>query len=183
MTYEVTTSISIITTQITLWGHFIHHCDKTKHSVSIWKKGKLGQDWQRFETWYLQNSLMTQTVSSHRQPHDIVTCKFKIFCVFFKQLCAFNFFAIISVVPSLVSAWKWPCTQNQVSIILFGLTWPAKSPLNPIHHFGMNLNCKPSLTHHQCWTSLILLWVNGSKSLQPCSNICWRVWNLKRRGC
>lgn len=35
-----------------------------------------------------------------------------------------------------------------------------------------------NITHHQCWTSLILLWLNGSKCLQPGSNIWWKKMKL-----
>ncbi|CDQ83365.1 unnamed protein product [Oncorhynchus mykiss] len=44
----------------------------------------------------------------------------------------------------------------------------------PLNTFGMNWNndCKPGLSaQHQCPTSLMLLWLNGSKSPQQCSNI------------
>ena len=44
----------------------------------------------------------------------------------------------------------------------------------PSNTFGMNWNadCEPGLiTQHQCPTSLMLLWLNGSKSPQQCSNI------------
>ena len=44
----------------------------------------------------------------------------------------------------------------------------------PLNTFGMNWNadCEPGLiTQHQCPTSLMLLWLNGSKSPQQCSNI------------
>ena len=44
----------------------------------------------------------------------------------------------------------------------------------PSNTFGMNWNadCEPHLiTQHQCPTSLMLLWLNGSKSPQQCSNI------------
>jgi hypothetical protein len=54
--------------------------------------------------------------------------------------------------------------------------------------FGMNRNtdCKPGLiVKHQCPTSLMLLWLNGSKSLQQCSNIYWKAfieeWNLLKQ--
>jgi hypothetical protein len=44
----------------------------------------------------------------------------------------------------------------------------------PSNTFGMNWNgdCEPGLiAQHQCLTSLMLLWLNGSKSPQQCSNI------------
>ena len=44
----------------------------------------------------------------------------------------------------------------------------------PLNTFRMNWNgdCEPGLiVQHQCPTSLMLLWLNGSKSLQQCSNI------------
>ena len=44
--------------------------------------------------------------------------------------------------------------------------------------FGMNWNadCEPGLiAQHQCLTSLMLLWLNGSKSPQQCSNISWKA--------
>ena len=44
----------------------------------------------------------------------------------------------------------------------------------PSYTFGMNWNAdsEPGLiAHHQCPTSLMLLWLNGSKSPQQCSNI------------
>ena len=44
----------------------------------------------------------------------------------------------------------------------------------PSDTFGMNWNadCEPDLiAQHQCSTSLMLLWLNGSKFPQQCSNI------------
>ncbi len=49
--------------------------------------------------------------------------------------------------------------------------WP------PANTFGMNWNadCEPGLiSQYQCWTSLMLWCLNGSKSLQPGSNIWWK---------
>ena len=60
------------------------------------------------------------------------------------------------------------------------LDWPAQSPdLNPT-------DCEPGLiAQHQCPTSLMLLWLNGSKSPQQCSNIQWKdfpeEWRLLNR--
>ena len=48
----------------------------------------------------------------------------------------------------------------------------------PSNTFGINWNadCEPGLiTQHQCSTSLMLLWLNGSKSTQQCSNILWKT--------
>ena len=58
--------------------------------------------------------------------------------------------------------------------------WPAQSPdlKTPSNTFGMNWNadCEPDLiTQRQCPTSLMLLWLNGSKSPQQCSNIKWKT--------
>ena len=52
------------------------------------------------------------------------------------------------------------------------LDWPAQSTdLNPIEHFWY-AECEPGLiAKHQCPTSLMLLWLNGSQSLQQCSKI------------
>jgi hypothetical protein len=61
-----------------------------------------------------------------------------------------------------------------------GKTWNNLTGLHraltstPSNTFGMNWNadCKPSLiTQQQRPTSQMLMWLNGSKSLQQCSNI------------
>ncbi len=54
----------------------------------------------------------------------------------------------------------------------------------PSNTFGMNWNCEPDLLiQHQLLTSSMLLWLNGSKSLQPkSSTILWKAWNQKS-GC
>uniref|UniRef100_A0A0E9WIN6 Uncharacterized protein n=1 Tax=Anguilla anguilla TaxID=7936 RepID=A0A0E9WIN6_ANGAN len=39
-----------------------------------------------------------------------------------------------------------------------------------------NINGKPGLiTQHQCPASLMLLWLNGSESMQPCSKLYWKA--------
>jgi hypothetical protein len=53
------------------------------------------------------------------------------------------------------------------------LDWPAQRPdLNPIAHLWDELDaeCEPGglITQNQCPTSLMLLWLNGSKSPQQC---------------
>jgi hypothetical protein len=58
-----------------------------------------------------------------------------------------------------------------VEISVEELDWPAQSPdLNSTSNtFGRNWNtvCEPGLTaQHQCPTSLIFLWLNGSTFLQ-----------------
>ena len=50
--------------------------------------------------------------------------------------------------------------------------------------FGMNWNadCESVLiAQHQCPTSLMFLWLNGSKSPQQCSNIKWRAFSEEWR--
>ena len=48
----------------------------------------------------------------------------------------------------------------------------------PSHTFGMNWNadCEPDLiAQYQCLTSLMIVWLNGSKSPEQCSNISWKA--------
>ena len=56
-----------------------------------------------------------------------------------------------------------------------GRTWLACAEASTLSYtFGINLNadCEPGLiAQHQCSTSLMLLWLNVSKSLQQCFNI------------
>jgi hypothetical protein len=54
------------------------------------------------------------------------------------------------------------------------LDLPAHRPdLNPTFWMNWNADCEPDLIaqQHQRSTSLMLLWLNGSKSPQQCSNI------------
>ena len=56
------------------------------------------------------------------------------------------------------------------------LDWPAQNPdLNPLEHLWdeleRQLRARPNRPQHQCPTSLMLLWLNGSKSSQQCYNI------------
>ena len=59
-----------------------------------------------------------------------------------------------------------------VDISVEELDWPAQSPdLNPIEHLWDELEHRLTasqalITLHQCPTSLMLLWLNGSKSPQ-----------------
>ena len=66
-----------------------------------------------------------------------------------------------------------------VKIGMLELDWPAQSlTSNQSNTFGMNWNAdyEPGLiAQRQCPTSLMLLWLNGSKSLQPCSKLPRRV--------
>jgi hypothetical protein len=74
-----------------------------------------------------------------------------------------------------------PCTKRgPYSNGLSRLVWKNLTGLHrvltstPLNTFGMNWNadCEPGpITQHQCPTSLMLLWLNGSKSPQQCSNI------------
>lgn len=58
--------------------------------------------------------------------------------------------------------------------------WFAPSR-NPVQH--LFADCEPGLiTHHQCPTSLMLLWLKGSKSLQPGPKMMWKVFP-KSWGC
>ena len=50
---------------------------------------------------------------------------------------------------------------------------PRAMTSTPLNTFGMNwkADCEPGLiAQHQCPTSIMLLWLNGSKSPQQCSN-------------
>lgn len=49
------------------------------------------------------------------------------------------------------------------------LYWPAEPwPQPHLTPLIWNTDCEPELiTQHQCWTSLMLLWLNGNKSQQP----------------
>jgi hypothetical protein len=73
-----------------------------------------------------------------------------------------------------------PCTnQGPYRNGLLRLVWknltgtehwplPHQTPLGPI----VNADCEPGpIAQHQCSTSLMLLWLDGSKSPQQCSNI------------
>ena len=52
------------------------------------------------------------------------------------------------------------------------LDWPAQSPaLNSIDHLWDELERRLRARRPNCPTSLMLLWLNGSKSPQQCSNI------------
>ena len=78
-----------------------------------------------------------------------------------------------------------PCTTrgpyrngllSSVSKNLTGLHRALTS--TPSNTFGINWNAdgEPGLiAQHQCLTSLMLLWLNGSKSQQQCSNIQWKA--------
>jgi hypothetical protein len=59
---------------------------------------------------------------------------------------------------------------------LTGLHRALTSPPSNTFVMNWNANCEPGLmAQHQCRTSLMLLWLNGSKSTQQCSNISWKA--------
>ena len=65
----------------------------------------------------------------------------------------------------------WLCTQ------LDERTWLALTSTS-FNTFGMkwNTDCQLDLiTQHQCWTSLMFLWLNGNKSLQPGLKVRWKT--------
>jgi hypothetical protein len=77
-----------------------------------------------------------------------------------------------------------PCTKqgpyrNGLSISVEELEGPTQSPdLNPIEHLCDELERRLRarlIAQHQCPSSLMLLWLNGSKSPQQCSNIYWKA--------
>ena len=80
---------------------------------------------------------------------------------------AYNNILDDSVLPTL-----WQQFGEGYLLFQHELDWPAQSPaLNPIKYLGTQ-NCESGLiTQYQCPTSLMLLWLNGSKSPQQCSNI------------
>lgn len=75
-----------------------------------------------------------------------------------------------------------------VSPICWGRTWQACKELRshfPSGTFGINWNVDCELdfiSQDLCWTSLMLLSLNGNTSLQPGSITC-KAWNQKSGGC
>lgn len=87
-----------------------------------------------------------------------------------RKTVQFNFVKVVYLRPLLVSKWQFPCAQNHIHKDVCedwgpkcshcGCTGQTKSVMSSWH-------CEPDLiSQHQCWTSLTLLWLNGSKSLQ-----------------
>ena len=66
-------------------------------------------------------------------------------------------------------------TQSEVHTVwknLTGLHRALTSTPSDTFEMNWNANCEPGLTaQHQCPTSPMLLWLNGSKTPQQCSNI------------
>ena len=104
--------------------------------------------------------------------------------VFFSQILCTNLFT--SLVRTMIMHINCPgamppCTKR--GPYRNGLSRSVWNNLTGLHRtltstelntFGLNWNadCEPGLiTKHQCPTSLMLLWHNGSKSPQKCSNI------------
>jgi hypothetical protein len=83
--------------------------------------------------------------------------------------------------PFLFSMTMSPCTKRgPYRNGLWRSVWKNLTGLHraltstPVNTFGINWNadCEPGLiAQHQGPTSLMLLWLNGSKSPQQCSNI------------
>lgn len=90
-----------------------------------------------------------------------------------------------SVLPTL---WKqFQCDKpiklhkEMVAPICCGRTWLACADLWPQPYPPLRVNW--NVDHHQCWTSPVLLWLNGSKPPQPYSKIWWEAWNQMSGGC
>lgn len=83
------------------------------------------------------------------------------------------------------------CNESKLTLIWqfhFGVkeldspqSWPQLHPTPLV--MNQNANCEPGfIRHNQCQTSLILLCVNGGKSLQPGSKIIWKSLKPERMG-
>lgn len=77
-------------------------------------------------------------------------------------------------------------TQTQHQVLLFwvwwGRTWFGCTELPPNQHFQDELEIWPRARPHHPTSvldSLMLLWLNGSKSLQPGSQTWWKVWEQR----
>ena len=94
-------------------------------------------------------------------------------------LCTFNLCLLVKMpfhkdsvpVHKAMSINKW-FSQSGV----FAIDLPTQSPdLSPPSDTS-GMNCEPGLvTRHQWLTSVKLLWLNGSKSLQSGSQIMWKA--------
>ena len=95
-----------------------------------------------------------------------------------RWLCASNLATVWGKTLSCFS--MSPCTkQGPYRNGLSRSVWKNWTGLHrALTSFGMNWNtdCEPGLVaQHQCPTSRMLFWLNGSKSLHQCSNISWKA--------
>ncbi len=84
------------------------------------------------------------------------------------QLCGNSLCLALSCFNTTILLCTKPFHKERVFPVWCGRTWLAAQSLGPSNTFEINwnANCEPELiTHHQCWASLMLLRLNGSRTL------------------